>query len=300
VERLYSLVPSSPGSPPALPARRGWADLHARVFAVDVPACPHGNKPMNLRCVVTHNPATTRILRGLRAPRAPPRPRPDRRPSRLVRGWAGTSPSARPRVTRDPANSPPPRLTPPPTDHRSPRRPSAPATRPAGPPGTPSCRLSPTVREKRTTARATPMTGPVSSIRRRGLLALDAFPYIGNPWCRTRRSARALALAEQAPSRGRRLLPSQRAPSFSIAGRSSLQRRRSRGDRPRRGRSRPQAGSPRLSTRPSGSVPPASRQRHASCSHAWHTGFSPGGFHDHAGAALGSLSRSLSVSAAAC
>jgi hypothetical protein len=50
--------------------------LLARVFQVDVLACPHCNKPMQLGCIVIHPPATTRILRSLGAPRAPRRPGP--------------------------------------------------------------------------------------------------------------------------------------------------------------------------------------------------------------------------------
>jgi hypothetical protein len=62
--------------PARSPRTPGWADLLARVFQIDILACPRCNKPMQLRCIVIHPPATTRILRGLGAPRAPPRPGP--------------------------------------------------------------------------------------------------------------------------------------------------------------------------------------------------------------------------------
>jgi hypothetical protein len=60
--------------PSPSPTTPGWAYLLARVFKVDAFQCPHCGKPMDLRCVVVRPPASTRILRGLGAPRAPPPP----------------------------------------------------------------------------------------------------------------------------------------------------------------------------------------------------------------------------------
>jgi len=62
--------------PSASPRTPGWAYLLARVFQVDPFRCPHCGKPMELRCVVVRPPASSRILRGLGAPRAPPTPTP--------------------------------------------------------------------------------------------------------------------------------------------------------------------------------------------------------------------------------
>lgn len=60
--------------PAASPRTPGWAYLLARVFKIDAFQCPHCGKPMELRCVVVRPPASTRVLRGLGAPRAPPLP----------------------------------------------------------------------------------------------------------------------------------------------------------------------------------------------------------------------------------
>lgn len=52
---------------------RTWAELLMRVFGVEAWRCPHCWRPMVLRAVVIHPPATTKILRGLtRSSRGPP------------------------------------------------------------------------------------------------------------------------------------------------------------------------------------------------------------------------------------
>lgn len=62
--------------PAAVPRTPGWAYLLGRVFQVDPFQCRHCGKQMELRCIVVGPPASTRILRGLGSPRAPPLPTP--------------------------------------------------------------------------------------------------------------------------------------------------------------------------------------------------------------------------------
>ena len=58
------------------PRRLGWANLLARVFAVDVTICRACGGRMRVVAVVTDPDDIARILRGARAPPRPPRPHP--------------------------------------------------------------------------------------------------------------------------------------------------------------------------------------------------------------------------------
>ena len=62
--------------PSARPRRIGWANLLARVFAVDVTVCRKCGGRMHILDVVTDPDDITRILHGARAPPRPPRPHP--------------------------------------------------------------------------------------------------------------------------------------------------------------------------------------------------------------------------------
>ena len=58
------------------PSRLGWANLLARVFAVDVTLCRKCGGRMHILDVVSDPDDIARILHGARAPPRPPRPHP--------------------------------------------------------------------------------------------------------------------------------------------------------------------------------------------------------------------------------
>ena len=60
----------------ASPRRLGWANLLARVFAVDVTVCRKCGGRMRIHAVVRDPNDIARILHGARAPPRPPRPHP--------------------------------------------------------------------------------------------------------------------------------------------------------------------------------------------------------------------------------
>ena len=66
---------NDPAETPPRPRRLGWANLLARVFAVDVTLCRKCGGRMRIVTVVTDPADIARILHGARAP---PRPRPRR------------------------------------------------------------------------------------------------------------------------------------------------------------------------------------------------------------------------------
>ena len=66
----------SAAEPSSRPRRLGWANLLARVFAVDITTCSKCGGKMCVVDVVTDPDDIARILHGARAPPRPPRPHP--------------------------------------------------------------------------------------------------------------------------------------------------------------------------------------------------------------------------------